>query len=130
MAHERFPTTNGAAFVDAHHLLFPKNEWLSRPQAKLLRGAHSLIPQLSRDTHNEIHRALPGVPLLSYHLLARTLRDYEPGDTTIESMDNLMFSMRDAARHPRAHHIERSVAELAIHAIELQKPFVIEALEG
>lgn len=112
---------------DSHHLIFNKQEWSLRPDAKTLREQPSLIFSLSRSEHNEIHRNVPAVPLLGYHALQRTLAMYEAGDTPIQSIDNLMTAMEHAANHPKAHIIEKHLAELAIWAVDLQKPFIAEA---
>lgn len=115
---------------DSHHLLHNKQEWSLRPDAKTLREHPSLIFPITRAEHNEIHKHYPAVPLLGYYALQRTLAMYEPGDTPVESIDNLMKSMEHAANHPKAHIIEKHLAELAIWAIDLQKPLIAEATKG
>lgn len=112
---------------DSHHVLHNKQEWSLRPDAKALREHPSLLVRLDRSEHNEIHRECPAVPLLGYHALQRTLSFYEPGHNTIQSVDNLMKAMEHAANHPKAHIIEKHLAELAIWSIDLQKPFIAEA---
>lgn len=114
---------------DRHHILHHKQEWTLREKAELLRESPPLIPSIPREVHNEIHANCPPVPLLGYHALARTLSSYVPlwGDT-LGSMDNLMFAMEEAQSHPRAHAIERDLAELAIQAVDLQRPYIREGL--
>lgn len=112
-------------FKDGHHILHNKQEWTLRPDAKKLRETPTLVPRLDRVTHNEIHRYAPAVPLLGYHALQRTLSFFEEGDTTIQSVENLMRAIEHAANHPKAHIIEKHVAELAIWAIDLQRPFLV-----
>lgn len=114
-------------YRDAHHILHNKQEWSLRPDAKTLREDPSLITSVTRAEHNEIHKNVPAVPLLGYHALQRTLAVYEPGGTNIESIDNLMKAIEHAADHPKAHIIEKHLAELAIWSIDLQRPFIAEA---
>lgn len=114
-------------YRDGHHILHNKQEWLLRPDARSLRETPTLIPRIERDAHVEIHQNCPPVPLLGYYALQRTLSMFEEGDTTIQSMDNLMKAIEHAANHPKAHIIEKHLAELAIWSIDLQRPFIAEA---
>jgi hypothetical protein len=116
--------------LDRHHILHYRQEWTLRPGAEKLRESRPLVPTLPREVHNEIHANCPPVPLLGYHALARTVKLYRPlmGDT-LGSMDNLMFAIEEAADHPRSHPIERDLAELAIQAVDLQRPYIKEGLQ-
>lgn len=49
---------------------------------------------------------------------------YEPKDTPIKSVESLMLSIEQAANHPKAHIIEKHLAELAVWALDLQRPFI------
>lgn len=113
---------------DRHHILHERKEWSLRPQARSIRETPTLVPTIPRTIHNEIHRECPAIPLLGYYSLARVYSDFVPGDDTFSSMDNLMLSIDKAARAERAHPIERELAELVIEAIDLQRPFLKEAL--
>lgn len=106
---------------DRHHILHNRIEWTARPQAAELRERPELIPTLDRSVHNEVHRIAPPVPLLGYYALTRTLALYEPQPTTIESLDNLILAVDKASQHRKAHRIERSLADLAIEALEIQR---------
>jgi len=109
---------------DGHHILHNKQEWSLRPEAKALRETPSLIPRIDRDVHNEIHRVCPPVPILGFHALRRTIREFQPTPELFSSMDNLMFAMEAAARDPRSHKIESDLAMLAVQAIDLQRPIL------
>lgn len=109
---------------DKDHVLWTEQHWSSNKAANQLRTQSSLIIQLDRDTHEAKHRTVPPVPLLGHYALNKTLRLYEPGSTPIRSIDNLLSAIEVAANAPRAHEIEKYLAELAIWAIELQKPFI------
>jgi hypothetical protein len=129
-------TTNGNATggevnpyaVHRHHLAFSRHEWSLRPEAKRIRQTPSLIPSLPFAVHNRLHRACPPVPLLGFHALQIVQREFRPTGDTLETMDNLLFAIEASANSPRTHEIERGVAHLAIAAIELQRPFLLEVL--
>lgn len=116
-------------WTDRHHILHLRQEWTLRSNAERLRESPPLVPEIPRDIHEEIHANVPPVPLLGHHALAHIVKAYEPvrGDT-LTSMDNLLFAMEAAARHERAHPIERNLAELAIQAVDLQRPYIREGL--
>lgn len=114
-------------FRDSHHILHNRQEWELRAEGKALRRTKSLIPTLTRAEHEEIHANVPAVPLLGYHALRRTLQLFEPTNNTLESVDSLIRSIDESGRNPKAHYVERGVSELAIWALELQLPFLIEA---
>lgn len=108
-------------YQDRHHILHHRQEWDLRPESAALRGDPSLIPLIDRTVHEELHRVSPAVPLLSYHVLVRVLNLYEPQRDVIDSMDNLMLTIDHAARHRRAHRVERGIANLAIEALDIQR---------
>jgi len=113
---------------DRHHLLFSRQEWTLRPDAERLRETRTLVPVLDRSLHNEIHATCPPVPLLGYYALRLVATRFEEGNNTLQSMDNLMSAIDVSSRHPRAHQIERDLAQLAIQAIDLQRDYVADAM--
>jgi len=104
-----------------HHIVHYGRDWTSSPQGIYIREQPTLIPRLEQDVHDYTHKVAPGVPLLGPHALLRIAADFEPGADTMESLDNLLFSIYKAAEHPRAHSIERNVGHLAIQALLLQR---------
>lgn len=113
-----------------HHIIHHKAEWSLRPEAKAIRETPSLIVPMERSLHNEIHSNVPAVPLLGYHALMRTSSNFEPirGDS-LKTIENLMAAIETSASHPKAHVIEKHLADLAIWAIDLQRPFIGEAVQ-
>ena len=107
--------------ADKHHVLHNRVEWSARPQAAALRESPPLIPLIDRDIHNELHAIAPPVPLLGYYALNRIATLYQPQDSTIASLDSLISAIDKAGKHPKAHRVERGMAELAISAIEIQR---------
>jgi len=103
-----------------HHILHARQEWTLRPEGEYLREQPTLIPLLEQDIHNVLHRKNPAVPLLGFYALRQVANDFRPGADTLESLDNLRFSIYLAGEHPRAHPIERDLAALAIETLTLQ----------
>lgn len=106
-------------------MLHSRQEWSLRPETAALRETPQLIPLVDRDLHDEIHRLSPTVPLLSYHVMRHAVARFEPQPTTVETIDNLMLSIDHAARHPRAHRLERALAHIAIETLHLQRGLLI-----
>jgi len=113
--------------MQRHHLIFNRQEWNLRPAGMYIREQPSLIHSLDQDEHRALHAACPAIPLLGYHALNRTAKLFIPGSTTVQSIDNLSFAIDKAHKDRHTHHIERAVGELAIEALQLQKPFIQEA---
>lgn len=113
---------------DAHHLLFERFSWNSRPESAALRAEPTLIPTIPRRTHNEIHATIPAVPLLPLHGLMRVWSRFEPGDTTMQSVDNLMSTIEQATKHPKMKPLEKELCHLAVRAIDLQRPLLREGI--
>lgn len=113
---------------DRHHLLNPRMEWSLRPQAAKLRGTPSLIPRIDREIHEEIHRECPPVPLLGVYALRGTLERFVPTHDTLKDMDNLMSAIESSSRHRMVHPIERDLAGLAIEAIDMQRPYIMDGI--
>lgn len=113
---------------DAHHVCFYRQEWRLRPEAKAIREHPSLVPNLDRDAHEELHANCSSVPPLGYHTLIRVAKNWYPQRDTLRSMDELMYAIDKASEHPLIRPIERDVAQLAIQAIDAQKPYIEEGL--
>lgn len=118
-------------FRDAHHIIHHRADWELRPAGKFIRRIPALVPVIDRSAHEYLHRNSPHVPLLGYNalqLVARDMRSYSNNPDTFAVVDALRFAIDDAGRHPRAHDVERQLAVLANEAIEVQLPFLKEAL--
>ena len=113
---------------EKHHVLFNKREWEARPQYKDLRNNGGLIVPMEREVHNELHRNVQLVPTLGYHGIMAVHREFYRGRGYIESLDNLMFAVESAKNNERLSGIERGLAGLALEALDLQRPFIIEGV--
>ena len=112
--------------MEAHHTLFNRYAWSANKDLKALREDKRLIVPLEHDVHKELHRAVSHVPPLSYHMARHVLRAYSEfeADTYLHNVENLQFSIEEAMKHPRADRLEREVGALAVHALDLQRPFL------
>lgn len=97
---------------------------------KDIRRNQWLMPPLNDIGHSALHNAVILVPPLDRFTAGRVLTDFTPhrGDY-MGSIYELMDSIEEAARHPRVRSIEAENAQVAIHALELQIPFIKEYLE-
>lgn len=99
-----------------------------KPYATKLRGIPSLIPTIDREVHEELHRECPPVPLLGAHALRGVLNRFTPTNDVLRDMDGLMSAIEQSTRDYRFHPIERELAGLAIEAIDLQRPYIIDGI--
>ncbi len=115
--------------MDVHHLVYQRQEWTLRPQAEAIRESPGLKIRLARSDHNYLHTKVEPIPLLGYHALCATLREYEdvPGDT-IASMDNLLFAIEKSNHGRQVKPIERSLGELTMAAVEHERDILKEIL--
>lgn len=112
-----------------HHILNTRIDWSARPESLALRESPPLIPLIDQDVHDEIHRIAPAVPALGIYALKMINRLYVPEPSTIRSIDNLLTAIDTAGNHPRAHRIERIMADCAIEAIEIQRAILRGQIE-
>jgi hypothetical protein len=114
---------------EKHHIIFTRETQSSQKATKTLRASRWLIPYIEHDPHKELHRAVATVPVLDHFMAERVLANFSPvRNDYLATMDELMFCIEDAMQHPRVKVIERGIGELAIAAIDLQKPFIKEGL--
>ena len=113
--------------MERHHILFNKRAWNSYKEGTSLRETPSLIVPLEHDVHKELHREVPIVPLLGYYSLLSVRNSFEPARDPLESVERFQRSIEQAKRHPKAHDIEKSLADLAVYALDLQKPYIIDS---
>ena len=111
---------------EAHHTLYNRYAWTANKDLAALREDRRLIVPLDHDTHAELHRRVSHVPPISYHMAHRVLRNFAEYDdgTYLHNLESLQRSIEEAMKHPRADRIERGVGALAVHALDIQKPFL------
>lgn len=108
--------------ISRHHLLFNGRAWSAYGEGRSLRETPSLIIPMEHEAHQELHKNIPIVPMLGYYGLASTRKFFEP-EYDGRDIDRLQQAIEKSKGHPRSHMLERSLADLAIHAIDLQKPY-------
>ena len=114
--------------MDKHHVLFNKREWESRPQYKELRQNSGLIVPIDRDVHNELHRSVTQVPVLGYYGIMAVQKEFYRGRTHLDTVDNLLFALESVEGHPRLSDLDKALASIALQAVEIQRPFIVEGL--
>jgi len=112
--------------MDRHHVLFNRREWESRPQYKELRSNAGLIIPIDRDVHNELHRSVSQVPVLGFYAIMAVQKEFYRGRTHLDTVDNLLYALEKTSEHSRLSEIDRGLASLALQAVEIQKPFIVE----
>lgn len=114
---------------DKHHVIHNRQEWNLRPEGMAIREHHTMLFEGPRSIHDELHANVPAVPLLGIHALQRTVSLWRPDETDqMKSVENLQRAIERAVHHPRSHAIETQLGYLAVHAIDLQKPYLREML--
>lgn len=108
---------------DRDHIFWREKDWSATKEANTIRTMGSLIIRLDRWTHEEKHRNTPPIPLLDYYTLVSVPKFYEPGRTPIESVENIQTAIEMAANTDKTHDIQKHLAELAIWALDLGKPY-------
>lgn len=116
--------------VRGHHIGFPK-KWVRVNNAyeSLFREEPMLIPPLEDVSHMALHDTVVVVPLVDHYTICRVRCDFEPiqGDY-MGSLEQLMRSYEYASTAPKVSHIQASLCQLAIHAFDMQRPFIKEGL--
>ena len=99
------------------------------PVHKMFRAKQlGLVALMGADEHRALHSAVPGVPVLDIFAQQRVASIYKPTHNILDNMELYMLAVEEAMASPKSHSIERQVASLAIHAVDLQRPFVREGL--
>lgn len=108
-----------------HHVLFYRAQWEAMPATQALRRKPGLIVPSIRFTHDRLHREVEQVPALSTYMAAHALSNYvDYPHNHLRSADSLMKAIEVGTKHHRATPVEIAVAQLAIEAVDLQRPFI------
>ena len=110
-----------------HHTQFYKAIHESQNDLRRLRRDPRLIVSIETGAHNELHRNVAMVPPLPMHMAGRALANFwEYGDAgdPIDNLQNYMRSIEKAAKHPKAKELEKTIAETAVWACEMQIPWI------
>ena len=114
-------------YGERHHILHHARQHEANKDNRWIRtNGLGMIALLEPDSHYALHASCPAVPPLDVWTAQRTRSIFEGHREPLKAIDDYMFSVQEAMKSPKSHHIERAVALLAIHAVELQKPFIQE----
>ncbi len=115
--------------INKHHGNFPRNQHDSMTTSRIIRADSRLIFPIEADVHNELHRNVSLVPVLSHYVGMRAYSLFkQEGDLgdPIKNIENWQRSIEEAIKHPRADILEQHIGLLAVHAYDLQKPYIQE----
>ncbi len=112
--------------MERHHGAFDRISWSARKEGRAIRNNPRNIYWMEHDPHRELHDAVPFVPVLGWQALQSVLREYEPSNDPGLNLDNLIKAIEITKQHPKACDLERSIADLAIYAFDLQRPFILD----
>ena len=112
--------------IERHHGAFDRISWSARKEARALRNDPHNIYWMEHDPHRELHDAVPFVPVLGWQALQIVLREYYPATDPGKNLDHLIKAIEIAKQHPRACELERTMADLAISAFDMQRPFILD----
>lgn len=114
--------------IDRHHVLYNAREWECRPQYKEVRTNSGLIIPMDREVHNELHRNTSAVPVIGYHAIQLVRKNFEQGDTHLETVDNLLSSLDHVEKSTKLSKTERALAAIALECVEDQVPYIKEGI--
>ena len=112
--------------MEKHHGAFDRLSWSARKEGRYIRNNPANIYWVEHDPHHELHDAVPIVPVLGWHALQQVAAEWHPSIDPATNLDRLILAIERSKQHPRAHQIERDLADLTIQAFELQRPFILD----
>lgn len=112
--------------INRHHTQFPRAFHRASYALAELRGDARLIVPMDCSIHEELHQAIELVPAMDTYLAQRALVLYrEYGDRGfLRNLDNYQRCIEEAILHPKVSPLQRGVGELAVYAMELQRPYI------
>lgn len=112
-----------------HHIIHHRRLHEATPEHKKFRHKQmGMVALMGADEHRELHAAVPGVPVLDIFAQQRVARLYRPTHDIMDNIELYMLAVEQAMASPKSHTIERQLANLVIHAVDLQRPFIREGL--
>jgi hypothetical protein len=116
--------------TNKHHILHDRRSHNLDQHNRYLRNQMGMIATMDIYAHRELHKECSPVPPLSLPIASQVrgsmLRDTDP----LQAMENYMFAVERALFLPRLKPIEKELARVTIHAVELQRPYVRSGIVG
>lgn len=113
--------------MQEHHILYSRRLWNAQAPTKYLRNHISLRPMIPTDDHRDLHKVTSIVPPPDHFMADRIQRFYNPSDTPLKSVANLLFAIEEATASPKASEFEVALGQIILATIEMQVPFLEEA---
>ena len=110
--------------MKAHHILYTGAAYDSHFATRKLRSMPEHIVPMDEEIEGVLHKNIPVIPLLGHHAAMYVLKNYDPHPNVLRTMPRLMTSIEESVRIHQAKPIERELALLTVHALELQLPFI------
>ena len=109
----------------SNHILYPKALHNAQTPSKELRNNRWLIVPLEHEPHNELHRQIGIVPVMSWLMEGRVARDFypHPGDYA-KSVENLAKVVFEVTQQRNVSHLERELGLLVVESLELQLEYI------
>lgn len=103
-----------------HHILYQRKRWQETLEGACLRETNGLVVPMDAEIHQELHDELwKGVPVLGNKAIRQVMAEMKHSTRYLDTIDNVMYLI-NKTRDP--------VADLALHAIERQLPFIKEGI--
>lgn len=55
-------------------------------------------------------------------------KEFYRGRTHLDTIDNLLFALESVEGHPRLSDLDKALAGIALQAVDIQRPFIVEGL--
>ena len=112
-----------------HHFLHHRVNYEKNADLHWLRTrAVGMMALMHLQPHDDLHDNCPGVPPLDIFTAQIVRRIYVPDPNPLIGIENFMTAVELASSRAKTHEVERSLAELVIHAVDLQRPFIRQGL--
>lgn len=111
----------GRGAMNCHHLF-----WTAKNHHDWMRAEPDFQPQMYIPAHNALHSDLQAmsVPEICKPILQAVRANFTPTRDTFDSLDQILLLIDHASEMPQVHPIDRQLAQMAIHALEIQKPYL------
>lgn len=112
---------------DYHHVNFYQKQHEAMDVTRTIRQNKKLIIPMDCNVHRHLHKDITNIPPLSVPIaqcVLKHMQDYPLDESYISNIENYQHCIEDALKHPKARPSEVMVAQLAIHLLDLQKPYI------
>lgn len=121
----------GASKDNLHHMLHDKEVWNHDSSASnwARNKAGLWVEKMNYYVHCKLTDNCPAVPVIAKDILYRVRKDYDPSGDIFDRIDNFLLLVDREAERGCTYGIDRTLAQLSIHAIEMQIPYIRDSFE-